>query len=1386
MRSIKTLLLTIVSLFFINSVFAIWIPDEYYSNYKISSNWEWIMSILVKIKAADETKTDMQPSLFSQLNKRFKQVFQYLPWDPNYKIVYEQCLLTTNILSTKYDYIKYLTFKSKCFEPINKIVEDINENYSVEAKIVANPSEWSAPLVVTFDARNSKDPSNDTIPSDNYFWYFKDVKWNSQIIWKWPVVTYTFNQAWSYVVHLTVRSVNNKDKWVFDWDSSVNINVWPKSAIISAYVNWKKLQEDYKIKVWTQEATSKNWISIDWSGTVPTWWRKIKSYKWTIEKQEWSFDYSKSWNGNPWAFRLRLPSKWEYSISLSITDNQNNNIKQIYYFVVSDPIATIKYNPEQWTTSTIYNFDASLSYSFDAKIKSYKWTLFDPNWNKLEDFEWKTFQKKFIRPWNYTIKLVVLDELWNTNEDQIKLFVDSTPPIPQFNIEAVSDWKYPSQFVFDAWSTYDVDQINWVDTLKYDWKFWENNYTKIEKNYDNNRKVLVSFDEPWTHEVRLMVTDRYNKIQEIQKTVEVKSSLRPIIVVNPLSVIWWNSVTFNASSNKTISHYIWNFGDETSKEWNDKLVSHVYRAKWVYRVKLTAITPSWEENEVITNVFVWEKWYPIWSYDIKIWDKILLQNDICVEKNWDEIIDNIAYSIDRYQDFIIDSKNSVNTKWLKWSLKKYYKPQNDEMFNWDLLNYKFSELWCQYVEFWVEDQDMKKIDKKKIWFKVKNSLPKLNNLIMSFPQYWNEMWIWINQSSVENKQQDQFVSWFDPLIVKINAQWVSDSDSQISHYIWYYYKKDNPDKMVEIKLTPWNIPYVVFAVPKIPWEFVFWVKIADSDDGEIRSEDIIWYWPSLFFSPDTKNNDIPIVTLKISQLNARVWEEVKFTVRSKIISEKSDFTANRIIKFDFDWDGNDDLTTKKDEITYIYNKPWTYKPKVRVIYRWYAWRDFWDSIQIKKWLKAWFMYDSFDKTAIIRDVSYWDIEKSELCIDMKNCKKDKNNLIIDQKNALLNYEDYDKYYAILKLKDKYWNDDTFKDNINIEKEEIENIWILSVPNIEKEWDNNIIEVWNILNNSVLFYIKKNFTWDCYIDSDISIDSDWDWNIEDDKDFMCEELKLVAYEPSTESLVSRIYYEYNWKKLNEDITVNFLDINMNLSWKDKKIYEDITSIISMVDKDKKTDFSYLKTLLLTLRSWLWNKEAWDRIQIDSTIIQINSFLEDNIDSISKELIDKIQYVIQELKDDSVSAAMWWNKYQIAKSWILNFIPSEDAKKFINDKFKIIEASSKDKEIIKSSVQDIYNKTIDLKKQWSIQTEDFNKITIYTCDILHFYDISSTVCGDEVWETKENSSTSTSSTMWTILKVIFWILWILFVIFIILIIIFAVKARKNQQNKEEPKQ
>jgi hypothetical protein len=33
-----------------------------------------------------------------------------------------------------------------------------------------------APLTVTFDARGSSDPSSETIPTANFYWYYRDEK----------------------------------------------------------------------------------------------------------------------------------------------------------------------------------------------------------------------------------------------------------------------------------------------------------------------------------------------------------------------------------------------------------------------------------------------------------------------------------------------------------------------------------------------------------------------------------------------------------------------------------------------------------------------------------------------------------------------------------------------------------------------------------------------------------------------------------------------------------------------------------------------------------------------------------------------------------------------------------------------------------------------------------------------------------------------------------------------------------------------------------------------------------------------------------------------------------------------------------------------------------
>jgi hypothetical protein len=56
---------------------------------------------------------------------------------------------------------------------------------------------------------------------------------------------------------------------------------------------------------------------------------------------------------------------------------------------------------------------------------------------------------------------------------------------------------------------------------------------------------------------------------------------------------------------------------------------------------------------------------------------------------------------------------------------------------------------------------------------------------------------------------------------------------------------------LETEYTPINTPYVHFAMPRVPWEYRFWVDIYDNQDNIIATSE--WekkIWPTLFFEPD--------------------------------------------------------------------------------------------------------------------------------------------------------------------------------------------------------------------------------------------------------------------------------------------------------------------------------------------------------------------------------------------------------------------------------------------------------------------------------------------------------------------------------------------------------
>lgn len=111
-------------------------------------------------------------------------MFDYFPKKPEFKTVYEQCLITSQNLSRGFDFNNFSLFSNNCFDPLQSIIKQINTDFSVKtnAQALYDRTSNSAPITVTFDARTSQDPSNTTVPSDNFYWYYRDVDGQEKII----------------------------------------------------------------------------------------------------------------------------------------------------------------------------------------------------------------------------------------------------------------------------------------------------------------------------------------------------------------------------------------------------------------------------------------------------------------------------------------------------------------------------------------------------------------------------------------------------------------------------------------------------------------------------------------------------------------------------------------------------------------------------------------------------------------------------------------------------------------------------------------------------------------------------------------------------------------------------------------------------------------------------------------------------------------------------------------------------------------------------------------------------------------------------------------------------------------------------------------------------
>jgi len=95
------------------------------------------------------------------------KIFPYFPQEYTFQVVYKQCQQATKTMAASATRENFNSFNENCKVPITAITNTIQNKYAVKASASLSPSSGPAPLTVTFDARASTDPSNETIPSRN-------------------------------------------------------------------------------------------------------------------------------------------------------------------------------------------------------------------------------------------------------------------------------------------------------------------------------------------------------------------------------------------------------------------------------------------------------------------------------------------------------------------------------------------------------------------------------------------------------------------------------------------------------------------------------------------------------------------------------------------------------------------------------------------------------------------------------------------------------------------------------------------------------------------------------------------------------------------------------------------------------------------------------------------------------------------------------------------------------------------------------------------------------------------------------------------------------------------------------------------------------------------
>ncbi len=1212
---------------------------------------------------------------------------------------------------------------------IVKALQNYIENVQIEkikGKIEAFPKEWNAPMTVTLRWRVT-DPTWTKIPESNYTWWI-NVGWKRKIIWNKPSINYTFTEEGTFWVFLDVKSNHVNEKWftdVLSYRAREDIVVKEKVASVIIKVNSEKLWQKDELKFTPEEG--RFWLLFDATSSTPTSWSKFIETSWNF----WNGD-EREYNSDPVVERVKYLKEWNFTVTLKLRTNELKTVERKFVIAITDPIASIQTNKEDWFLWEKFTFSTK-TFSNDDEL-TYSWEII--NTDKDEVVYKKigsTFTYIFNEKWRYSVKLRTTTSDWEEDVDTKVIYINSRPPVADFIYRELAP-NLPNTILLDASNSYDPDFTDdW--NLKYDWII-DGNRVFLDNPNSKWSVGQYTFDSIWEHSIVLEVSDLDDIKSQKKDKVWVDSILSVDFEALPRVIIREWVVQFSSVSPEAL-FYEWDFWDGDIEGGEKEKISHKYTESWIYNVKLTVRDEYDNTNSVTKVVYVWESSRPYAFIDVTSSNKrevIYRRNECWV--NW-------AYIVDKVSTVNFSWKNSVNITWKSTNLTYSWKLWNDKFATATDLSHRFDELGCFPVKLTVKSEDNNRTSSTSVWVKVENLLPTLSTI----------------ETQVENIDTD-------PVVVRVRALWAKDEDGVIQSYLWYYYT-DVDSEPQDFRATLW--PDTTFVLPKVTWNYYFVVVMKDNNEARVSSEEIN---DSKYFITLTGDNiNTPLIKLSVDDSSVSVWEDVTFSTSVQNILWQ-DISKRVSYSWDFDGDWFYDKQTEDNKVSHSYKISWEFHAKVKVKHKWFSNTKSVTLNVVNKLepdfevISIWDKYVFLNTSVWVSDNATWDMWDG--------------NTIEWNDSFVYTYEDGEKsHFVNLKLvewtKIKEVNKKVVTDNKNLLKSKRPGTKIFTYPELNDQ-DQIVLE--NVLDK-VFIYTWENtdypFHW---VDYDIEYDSDlngWEDDDIDNKDtwsyskWMPLELELNKKRSQKIRIIFKNEKDEVVDSVDIEIVKNYIeetDIDMStitFDWirdSDKLKIERLKNIFSNMPKEHR-----LKTMMYLQKL---QEEWFDNMEKTRVIIEFETFIDSTWISEADSVIDILEsFLVEDIRET--------DERVIAFNALKNLVPEDiecdyekelynNCKESVVSNLETIKNSS-DLEVNKALWTSILNiiakNATDKWSSWmSVKNAEDFKVILKS---LVYWWINN-IPEDEVDEVVSEDTPVSSDDEW-------WIIWkILYFLFIIIIVIF----------------